>query len=233
MQTNDWLSQGESIIYEGKANMQYNVKGINLPHNKGGCLILTNKNLVFQAHAFNLGSKLDKIPLENIANVDKGFNPLVPTPNMIKVETRRTRRRLRTLSVMHAQKTRLRTIYGDEKMYEVKKRFEISAAHKLDLDYDSKCTNFHGHNWIIDVYLQSETLDKNGMVLDFTHIKRKIQDKFDHKVINEVVPFNPTAENLAKYICDELAPFCYRVDVQESQDNIASYIKDDVKIKLL
>ena len=88
MQTNDWLSQGESIIYEGKANMQYNVKGINLPHNKGGCLILTNKNLVFQAHAFNLGSKLDKIPLENIANVDKGFNPLVPTPNMIKVETR-------------------------------------------------------------------------------------------------------------------------------------------------
>ena len=103
-------------------------------------------------------------------------------------------------------------------MYEVKKRFEISAAHKLDLDYDSKCTNFHGHNC---------------MVLDFTHIKRKIQDKFDHKVINEVVPFNPTAENLAKYICDELAPFCYRVDVQESQDNIASYIKDDVKIKLL
>lgn len=88
MQTNDWLSQGESIIYEGKANMQYNVKGINLPHNKGGCLILTNKNLVFQAHAFNLGSKLDKIPLENIANVDKGFSPLVPTPNMIKVETR-------------------------------------------------------------------------------------------------------------------------------------------------
>lgn len=81
-------------------------------------------------------------------------------------------------------------------MYEIKKRFEISAAHKLDLDYDSKCTNFHGHNWIIDVHLQSETLDKNGMVLDFTHIKRKIQDKFDHKVINEVVPFNPTAENL-------------------------------------
>lgn len=111
------------------------------------------------------------------------------------------------------------------KMYEVKKRLEISAAHKLKLDYESKCTNLHGHNWIVDVYLRSETLDQNGMVMDFTHIKKKIQDKFDHKIINEVVDFNPTAENLAKFICDELQPFCYRVDVQESTDNIASYIK--------
>ena len=111
-------------------------------------------------------------------------------------------------------------------MYRVKKRIEISAAHKLTLDYNSKCSNLHGHNWIIDVYLESNELDNNGMVMDFTHIKREIQDKFDHKVINDVVDFNPTAENLAKYICDVLAPFCYRVDVQESTDNIASYIKD-------
>lgn len=110
-------------------------------------------------------------------------------------------------------------------MYKAIKRIEISAAHKLTLDYDSKCTNLHGHNWIIDVYLQSETLNQNGMVMDFTLIKEKIQNKFDHKVINEVVDFNPTAENLAKYICDELAPFCYRVDVQESLDNTAVYEK--------
>lgn len=111
-------------------------------------------------------------------------------------------------------------------MYEVKKRLEISAAHKLTLDYESKCTSLHGHNWIIDIYLRSKELDANGMVMDFTHIKKKIVDKFDHKVINEVVDFNPTAENLAKYICDELKPFCYRVDVQESIDNTASYIKE-------
>ncbi len=111
-------------------------------------------------------------------------------------------------------------------MYRVKKRIEISAAHKLTLDYNSKCSNLHGHNWIIDVFLESNELDNNGMVMDFTHIKREIQDKFDHKVINDVVDFNPTAENLAKYICDVLAPFCYRVDVQESTDNVASYIKD-------
>ena len=62
--------------------------------------------------------------------------------------------------------------------------------------------------------------------MDFTEIKRKIQDKFDHKVINDEVDFNPTAENIAKYICDVLAPYCYRVDVQESIDNVASYIKE-------
>ena len=110
-------------------------------------------------------------------------------------------------------------------MYEVRKRIEISAAHKLDLSYESKCENLHGHNWIIDVFLRSEELDEDGMVMDFTHIKKAIQDKSDHKDINEVVDFNPTAENLAKYICDCLAPYCFRVDVQESTDNIASYYK--------
>lgn len=111
-------------------------------------------------------------------------------------------------------------------MYEVRKRIEISAAHRLMLDYESKCTNLHGHNWIIDVFLSSKALNKNGMIMDFTEIKRKIQDKFDHKVINDEVDFNPTAENIAKYICDVLAPYCYRVDVQESIDNVASYIKE-------
>lgn len=112
-------------------------------------------------------------------------------------------------------------------MYKVKKRLEISAAHRLELDYESKCTCLHGHNWIIDVYLKSDVLNSNGMVMDFTHIKKKVQDKFDHKVINDVVDFNPTAENLARYICDELAPYCYRVDVQESCDNTAVYEKDE------
>ena len=36
-------------------------------------------------------------------------------------------------------------------MYYVTKRIEISAAHKLSLDYESKCTSLHGHNWIVTV----------------------------------------------------------------------------------
>ena len=107
-------------------------------------------------------------------------------------------------------------------MYYITKRIEISTAHRLTLDYESKCTRLHGHNWIITVHCRAEELDANGMVTDFTHIKNVVTDKLDHTVLNEVVPFNPTAENLARWICEHI-PHCYRVDVQESEGNVASY----------
>ena len=107
-------------------------------------------------------------------------------------------------------------------MYYITKRIEISAAHRLTLYYESKCTRLHGHNWIITVHCRAEELDANGMVTDFTHIKNVVTDKLDHTVLNEVVPFNPTAENLARWICEHI-PHCYRVDVQESEGNVASY----------
>lgn len=107
-------------------------------------------------------------------------------------------------------------------MYEIKKTFEISAAHRLALNYESKCAALHGHNWIVTVYLRAEKLNENGMILDFSEIKQKISVKLDHKILNDVLDFNPTAENLARYICEAL-PHCYRADVQESENNIASY----------
>ena len=110
-------------------------------------------------------------------------------------------------------------------MFIVKKRMEIAGAHRLNLNYESKCANLHGHNWIVTVWCKSQTLDDNGMVMDFTHIKREVQDKLDHKFLNDVVPFNPTAENLAKWICDQIKR-CYRVLVQESEGNVATYERD-------
>lgn len=107
-------------------------------------------------------------------------------------------------------------------MYFVKKRLEIAGSHHLKLDYESKCSNLHGHNWIITVYCKSETLDNNGMVIDFTHIKKAVSDKLDHQNLNEIFDFNPTAENIAKWICDNV-PKCYKVDVQESEGNTATY----------
>lgn len=102
---------------------------------------------------------------------------------------------------------------------------EISAAHSLKLSYPSKCENLHGHNWIITVYCRSEELNADGMVIDFSHIKEAVKKKLDHQNLNEVLPFNPTAENIARWICDQL-PVCYKVEVKESESNTAIYEKD-------
>lgn len=107
-------------------------------------------------------------------------------------------------------------------MYYVSKRMEIAGAHNLKLDYESKCSNIHGHNWIVTVHCKSKELNCNGMVIDFTHIKRQIHDKLDHKYINDAVDFNPTAENMAKWICEQVRN-CYKVEIQESEGNIAVY----------
>lgn len=107
-------------------------------------------------------------------------------------------------------------------MYTVTKRMEIAGSHRLDLPYESKCGNLHGHNWIVTVSCRSETLNDSGMVMDFTHIKRAIHDRLDHGNLNEMLDFNPTAENIARWICERI-PHCFRVSVQESEGNEAIY----------
>lgn len=67
-------------------------------------------------------------------------------------------------------------------MYYIKKSFEISASHHLKLSYQSKCSNVHGHNWHITIYCKSRELNKDGMVADFSEVKRLIHDRLDHAI---------------------------------------------------
>ena len=111
-------------------------------------------------------------------------------------------------------------------MFYISKTIEIAGAHKLRLSYESKCVNLHGHNWIITIHCKAKELNMDGMVIDFMHIKRQIHERLDHQNLNEIFSFNPTAENMAKWICDQI-PQCYRVDIEESKNNIAIYERDE------
>ena len=111
-------------------------------------------------------------------------------------------------------------------MYYVSKTIEVSFAHKLSLSYESRCTNLHGHNAQITIYCRAAELNDNGMVIDYSDLKRIVTDLLDHKYVNDIVSFNPTSENLARWIC-EAVPNCYKVRFQESEDNVAVYAMDD------
>lgn len=122
-------------------------------------------------------------------------------------------------------------------MYRVSKKMEISAMHHLSLDYESPCKFFHGHNWWLTVEIEGNSLDKNGMLVDFTVIKKLIHNKMDHRNLNEVFNFNPTAENIAKWVAEQIDEYlkkekssifayCSKVRVEETQGNYAEWEAD-------
>ena len=111
-------------------------------------------------------------------------------------------------------------------MYYVTKKMEISGSHYITLERGSTCERLHGHNWLITVYCKAKELNEDGMVVDFTKVKQLVHGVLDHQDLNSILPFNPTAENIAHWICDRV-PHCYKVVVQESSNNIATYERDE------
>jgi len=95
-------------------------------------------------------------------------------------------------------------------MFEVTIEETFAAGHALR-NYRGKCENVHGHNYRCQVTLEGPELDSAGLLVDFVELKKTVHavlDRMDHQWLNEFPPFdvlNPSAENMAKYIHDEVS----------------------------
>lgn len=107
-------------------------------------------------------------------------------------------------------------------MFRVTREIHFCYGHRL-LNYDGKCRNLHGHNGKALIVMEAAELDRLGMVVDFSYIKKVVQswidDTLDHKMILHrddpvlpelrrqgepvmIIDVNPTAENIARLIFD-------------------------------
>lgn len=84
------------------------------------------------------------------------------------------------------------------KKVSVTKIFTFDSAHRLD-DYIGKCANLHGHTYKLEVTIKGRT-DHRGIVVDFGDIKSIVNERiigpYDHRFLNDLLPFNTTAENM-------------------------------------
>lgn len=115
----------------------------------------------------------------------------------------------------------------------VSKRFHFEMAHALT-GHDGPCAHIHGHSYVLDVTVIGQTINegtspKNGMVIDFTDLKRivnqEVIDRFDHALVLNATerssqsgtpgplfsrmiftPYQPTCENLVQDIAARIAP---------------------------
>ncbi len=115
-------------------------------------------------------------------------------------------------------------------MYTIKKEFHFSASHRLNgLPIDHPCGRMHGHNYVVTVELQSETLNEIGFIRDYHDldvIKEFIDDALDHNHLNDFLMYNPTAENMAKDFYElfkSMIPEVSAVTVSETPKTSARY----------
>ncbi len=93
--------------------------------------------------------------------------------------------------------------------YELTVKAHFDAAHRL-YDYPGECRELHGHTWDVEVSVAAASLDDIGIVYDFKRLKADLASvvgDYDHVLINDIEPFDstsPTAENLARVICERL-----------------------------
>lgn len=115
-------------------------------------------------------------------------------------------------------------------MYQISKQFHFSASHILGgLSEDHPCGRLHGHNYIVEVVLQSTQLNQVGFVVDYGDLKPLrdyIDSQLDHRHLNDVLPGQPSAENIAKHLfdlCKRYWPETYAIRVSETPKTWAEY----------
>ena len=127
------------------------------------------------------------------------------------------------------------------------RRATFNAAHRLfRKDWSDeknnavfgKCNNpnFHGHNYVLEVWIEGAIDTETGYVIDLKIvkdlIKNEITDRFDHKNLNldckEFLNLNPTAENIA-VVCwnllrEELdSKYELSIKLWETENNLVEY----------
>jgi 6-pyruvoyltetrahydropterin/6-carboxytetrahydropterin synthase len=120
-------------------------------------------------------------------------------------------------------------------MWEITRDTVVAAAHQLRFT-KGEGERLHGHNWKIKAVVRAGELDAHGFVLDFAElgaVLRAIVEPYEHVFLNEVAPFddvNPTAENMARVVADELGAKLddervkvVRVEVWEDDHSCAVY----------
>jgi len=127
------------------------------------------------------------------------------------------------------------------------RRATFNAAHRLfrkdwsdekNNNVFGKCNNpnFHGHNYVLEVWIEGAIDSETGYVIDLKIvkdlIKNEITDRFDHKNLNldckEFLNLNPTAENIAVVCWDLLrskldAKYELSIKLWETENNLVEY----------
>lgn len=108
------------------------------------------------------------------------------------------------------------------------RKIEFDSAHRL-INHESKCRMLHGHRYAVEASFCAKQLDDVGRVIDFGVIREVlgswINEHFDHNTILSIsdkklgeeiskntqqkiyyLPNNPTAENIAKHLLDDICP---------------------------
>jgi 6-pyruvoyltetrahydropterin/6-carboxytetrahydropterin synthase len=116
-------------------------------------------------------------------------------------------------------------------MFRISKQFSFCAAHSLNhLPEGHQCKRVHGHNYIVELVLEAQSLNSDHFVRDYGELKafkKWIDDVVDHRNLNDVMGETPsTAENLAFWLYmgwKETYPELVGVRVSETPKTWAEY----------